>query len=435
MSGAVRRPPVLWVGCPASPTRDSAAVSFLFDFQAGVSESEYGLRAIEGGGQVHLVAPRWRRIGDDFGQQLLNRPFAQLLLKARPGKVVVDLVCGATLDLIRLALLFGARVEHAAPLPEVLPEPGTRAHAWVERILAEAGCTTRTPVENPLSQVQCGYEAYAFGQRDHALLYRMQAPLAAHFSGCRLVLDVGCGTGLFLEVLARAGIESLGVERNPLSARYAAGLGHRVVEQGAFEFLETTRERFDGVYCSHFVEHLPTEAVERLIALLAGVLQPGGVALLVFPDPESIRSQLLGFWRDPEHVRFYHPDLIALIGSIHGLECEFHSQRVPGRRVVSFELEPPLPPRVPTPIPAEAPVSAAGGVWDRILNCCGLAAGVRLKALENAVDRLQSQLRLAEQQLDAQDAVLRRLWEVNQTWAWEDNAVLRLRKTGTTASE
>jgi hypothetical protein len=29
---------------------------------------------------------------------------------------------------------------------------------------------------------------------------------------------------------------------------------------------------------------------------------------------------------------------------------------------------------------------------------------------------------------DAMDEVLKQLWSVNQTWAWDDNAVLRFRK-------
>jgi hypothetical protein len=52
---------------------------------------------------------------------------------------------------------------------------------------------------------------------------------------------------------------------------------------------------------------------------LVRAVEPGGTVVLVFPDPESIRSQLLGFWRDPEHVRFYHPDLIELMARAHGL--------------------------------------------------------------------------------------------------------------------
>jgi O-antigen chain-terminating methyltransferase len=198
------------------------------------------------------------------------------------------------------------------------------------------------------------------------------------------------------------------VERNPAAVRYACGLGHEVVESDALAFLQGSRECFDGIYCSHFVEHLPVEALGNLVRYLADALRPGGVLLLVFPDPESIRSQLLGFWRDPEHVRFYHPDLVELMCRAAGLQPEFHSQHRPGRRVISF------PEQRPAPSPEEFRETSGGGLWGRLLAGLGLARQARLRALE--------------QRLVALDRDLDTLWTVNQTWAWDDNAVLRLRK-------
>ncbi len=130
-----------------------------------------------------------------------------------------------------------------------------------------------------------GYEAYAFGNRDHNLLLAMQARYAAHFGGCERVLDLGCGTGVFLEVLARQGLAATGVERNPMSVRFARSLGHTVVEADALAFLATQEAAWDGVYCSHFIEHLPVDAAELLLRRTAAALRPGGVAVFVFPIP------------------------------------------------------------------------------------------------------------------------------------------------------
>jgi hypothetical protein len=43
------------------------------------------------------------------------------------------------------------------------------------------------------------------------------------------------------------------------------------------------------------------------------------VFVAVFPNPESVRMQLSGFWKDPEHVRFYHADLIGAVCAHYGL--------------------------------------------------------------------------------------------------------------------
>ncbi len=404
----------VYVGRPEGFSASGCDDAFLLDFAPDLAPGEIREACIDDRSCL-WIAERWRGIGDDFGQQLLNRRFATRLLAGVPSRVLLAEVYGATLDLAKLAALFGVEVRLG---PAALAPQGERASRWLEqvrRLCAQGGGG---------EGVTAGYESYAFSQRDHALLYQMQRPLVRHFKGCSTVLDVGCGTGLFLEALERAGHRPTGVERNALSARYAQALGHEVIESGAFEFLADSGRCFDGVYCSHFVEHLPIEAVERLIALVAGTIAPGGCAVFTFPDPESIRSQLLGFWRDPEHVRFYHPDLIEMICSMHGLQCEYHSQRVPGRRIVSFAMEAPLfdPPGNEAEESGEPPA----GLADKLFGWFG--AGHRLRALEQRVAALSRENERAKRREAELESAVRKLWEVNQTWAWEDNAVLRMRK-------
>jgi predicted SAM-dependent methyltransferase len=45
---------------------------------------------------------------------------------------------------------------------------------------------------------------------------------------------------------------------------------------------------FDGVYCSHVLEHLSPGAGRRLMAEVARVLRPGGIVRVVVPDLEGI---------------------------------------------------------------------------------------------------------------------------------------------------
>jgi O-antigen chain-terminating methyltransferase len=155
--------------------------------------------------------------------------------------------------------------------------------------------------------------------RDLELIARMQAPYVELFRGCRRVLDVACGSGIFLNLLAKAGIPALGVERNEQVAAAARGRGLEVIHADAFDYLAAVGERFDGVYCSHFIEHLPFDQLLLLIERVANRLEGEGRLVLVFPNPESIRMQLFGFWKDPEHVRFYHSDLVELVCRHYGL--------------------------------------------------------------------------------------------------------------------
>ena len=464
---------VLWVGEAPAGGGGSGDVSLRrieLSFAQRVGELDVeDVRA--SGGRRLTVNSCWRAFDADFEQQLLNRFFTDELLGHHPDVIVVETLCGATMDFPRVAAVLGYPV--AVRLPAIaLPADGSRAWIWLNgaleaanallasgdeaadrafrdafpthatRVCADAATALdRALAASGVEKSRFGYGHYAFGLRDHGLLFRMQQPFAAHFAGCTQVLDLACGAGIFLEILRREGIGAIGVERDPASVRYACGLGLDVDEADVLAYLEQAKERFDGIYCSHFVEHLDVAGVERLVAMIARALKPGGVALFVFPDPESIRSQLLGFWRDPEHVRFYHPDLIELMCRTHGLASEYHSHRAADRRVVPFPYEPPLAaPLAPGVEAACAPASVGtmanrdtdGGWWDRALGAVGIASARRLRRAERAaaerLAREQARSGRLETQLAGMELAVRQLWDVNQTWAWDDNAVLRVRK-------
>ncbi|MCG6966813.1 MAG: methyltransferase domain-containing protein [Chromatiaceae bacterium] len=376
-----------------------------------------------------LLGTDWRCIRARFAPFVLARSTVEYLLAERPRRVVVDPLSGASLELARLATALGFDVTVRLPEQSRIDLSDRAAMRWlhgllttVPRLLAARTVEDEValrqhfpdlapavvdlpPVDDAPIPSLFGYEAYALGRRDHALLVDMQAGFARHFDGCARVLDLGCGTGVFLEILAQRAIPAVGVERNAMSARFARSLGHEVVGEDALDFLESGTESFDGVYCSHFIEHLPVDAAERLLGGVARVLKDGGIAVFVFPDPESIRSQLLGFWRDPEHVRFYHPELVELMAGMAGLQLVASSLNAPGRQVVPFRMQAPLPP----------PTRPATNGWRaRVLRRLGIA-----DAAELAAERARS---------DALEAALRQLWAVNQTWAWDDNAVLCFRK-------
>jgi len=411
---------------------DAAGTCFVLDFAGPAGACEPVPAA--GATRRFLLGSDHAPVRAAFAPFALVRAFVDVLLAERPRRVVIDAASGAAMELARLAAALGFAVALRAPATAriadadehtwrwlqgllaavrwILPAPSPADEAWLRgRLSGLAPSVTELPpldARDPAPH-DFGYAAYALGRRDHGLLLDMQAGLARHFEGCARVLDAGCGTGVFLEVLARRGIAAVGVERNAESARYARSLGHEVVSEDALVFLQAHPRAFDGIYCSHFIEHLPVEAAERLMRGVAAALTDGGVAVFVFPDPESIRSQLLGFWRDPEHVRFYHPELVETLAAMCGLELTWSSLDRPDRRVVPFGMVPPL---------AEPAQRYPEGRWARLLRWLGVAPAAAL-----AAERARG---------DALEAALRQLWAVNQTWAWDDNAVLCFTRAGAT---
>ncbi len=399
-----------------------------------------------------------------FAQHALNRIFSQALLRLTPKLVVVIGAFGCTIDLVRIASLLNIPVVlllNDYPV-EDLERVGVDTKMWLESSLAACSYIVSTLPEyhrawsesyldqnlvetNVLNDiVAClldqsptknlyDYSLYEFCQRDHPLLMRMQQGDTRHFETCGRVLDLACGVGIFLDCLRQAGIKAEGVERDNRIVKYAKGMGLSVTAADALEFLSQSRTNYDGIYCSHFIEHLPVDAVQRVLQLAAARLDQDGILVLVFPDPESIRSQLLGFWRDPEHVRFYHPDLITLMATSVGFELEWSSYNEQPHTVIPFAAEPP-------PIEANAIVPALSfaadtlklSIGERLLRIIGLVTEKRFRALEVQLVGWGGELSRYVQQRAEVDRLLEErtntLWSLNQTWSWNDNVTLRLRK-------
>ena len=176
----------------------------------------------------------------------------------------------------------------------------------------------------------------------------LQRPRVRFFKESKKVLDAACGPGFFLELLKEAGIEAVGVDRNEEIVEKVKLKGLKVIHSDIFDYLENVGESYGGIFCSHLLEHLLFNRVIRLIELLIKKLEPGGVLVLVFPNSASIRLHLFGFWRDPEHVRFYTGDLIASICRYYGLTLEYSNQEeTPNRlevpRIDSMQVAPHVP--------------------------------------------------------------------------------------------
>ncbi|HEV2912842.1 MAG TPA: class I SAM-dependent methyltransferase [Pyrinomonadaceae bacterium] len=94
------------------------------------------------------------------------------------------------------------------------------------------------------------------------------------------ILDVGCGTGANLELLARYG-EAEGVDVSTDALSFCRERGLENVRQGAAELLPYEDGSFDLVTALDVVEHLDDDVAG--LSEMRRVLRPGGRALLFVP--------------------------------------------------------------------------------------------------------------------------------------------------------
>jgi len=141
------------------------------------------------------------------------------------------------------------------------------------------------------------------------------------FSGCERVVDLGCGGGDFVALLKEAGVEALGVDTDPLSCASMRERNLPVIEQDVITYLESIEaSSLDGIYSAHLVEHLPYEAVLKLIRLAYRALRPGGRLVLVTPNPRSLFAHLELYHMHFGHEAFYHPKLLSFFLDYCGFE-------------------------------------------------------------------------------------------------------------------
>jgi len=142
----------------------------------------------------------------------------------------------------------------------------------------------------------------------------------------RSYLDVGCGNGRFLKVMAERGVAK--------SSLYGLELDASVVAKLSAEGFQVHCERvescesipsggIDLITMFHVIEHLDNPA--RVIERLASWLAPGGVLALETPNIDSWDARLFqthywGGYHIPRHWHLFNPETLTQLLTRAGLE-------------------------------------------------------------------------------------------------------------------
>ena len=95
------------------------------------------------------------------------------------------------------------------------------------------------------------------------------------------LLDVGCGTGAFLQLAKERGWDTVGTEFSPYAARTASAAGLHVHAGEVWE-AGLPDDAFDLVTCWHVIEHVADPG--RVMSEMARLLRPGGRLVLATPN-------------------------------------------------------------------------------------------------------------------------------------------------------
>ena len=209
-----------------------------------------------------------------------------------------------------------------------------------------------------MSRLESRYYAFMGYSTEHA---RDALSHYVQFFPTGPVLELACGRGEFLDLLRDAGVEACGVDLDEGMVERATAAGHDVVLDDAVTFLEAVEPgSLGGVFCAHFLEHLEPASVARVCAAAARALRRGGRFVAAVPSAASLSVLSYDFWRDPTHVRFYDPMLLAFFAGQAGLsvvESGGNPRNSPG------------PPPLLLPLdfqPAPSLTAAVASLWDAV---------------------------------------------------------------------
>lgn len=143
--------------------------------------------------------------------------------------------------------------------------------------------------------------------------------LIEKLSANKQLLDMGCGTGYFIDYCQQHGWHVDGVEPNDIARKQAEEKTSIKIKQ---DLSEVEEKKFEVITLWHVLEHLPN--LEQTLNQLKSLLAPGGVLIIAVPNFEAYEASVFkehwAAYDVPRHLYHFNRKSLGFMANKHGLK-------------------------------------------------------------------------------------------------------------------
>jgi SAM-dependent methyltransferase len=134
------------------------------------------------------------------------------------------------------------------------------------------------------------------------------------------VLELGCGPGHLLELLAMAGFANVqGIDVSAEQVELAKVRGLRAEATDVFDFLASREDLYGAIVAIDFLEHFTKDELVRLVPLIYRALKPGGVLLVQTANGQGLFPRQV-IYGDFTHLTVFTPGSLAQLLKLFGFD-------------------------------------------------------------------------------------------------------------------
>jgi 2-polyprenyl-3-methyl-5-hydroxy-6-metoxy-1,4-benzoquinol methylase len=137
------------------------------------------------------------------------------------------------------------------------------------------------------------------------------------------ILDIGCGTGAFLNTMKDANWSTTGLEPDDAARKKAFEL-YSIEAKSSHEIFDLPNNKYDAITMWHVLEHV--HQLQEYIAQLKKILTNEGRIFIAVPNYTSYDAQYYeSYWAAydlPRHLYHFSPKSMKTLVELHGLTIE-----------------------------------------------------------------------------------------------------------------